>query len=154
MAWITLTPALVQNRLTAAELAAMKTAAIGAGQTGDGILAACIDAVVREVRGHVGGCQRNALGEVGTIPDELEHAALALVRQRMGNRLPGLARLFADDSRKAEYEDAQKLLASVARCQFAIVAPITEAPAQPGAEIVRIIRAPRRTASRETLAGL
>jgi phage gp36-like protein len=129
--WITLTEALVANRMTGAELTAMKTAALGGGQSGATVLADCISAVVREVRGYVAACATNTLGDGETIPQELEHAALALLRQRLANRLPGMAKLMQDDARKAEYDDAVRLLRDVAACRFAIISPDEPASEQP-----------------------
>lgn len=129
--WIALTEALIANRFSGPELTAVKTAALGAGQSGAALLADCISAVVREVRGYVAACATNTLGEGMTIPAELEHAALALLRQRLANRLPGMARLMNDEARRAEYDDAVRLLRDVAACNFAIVGPTEVAPEQP-----------------------
>lgn len=155
MAWIELTEALVLNRLAAAELAALKTAAIGGAQTGAGILADALSAVTREVRGYVGSCQRNTLGEAGTIPDELESAALALVRRHLFTRLPGMKSLF-DELRQKELEQAIALLRDVAACKFLLVAPVTPAPEaqQPAGVGVTLVASRTRVATRETMAGL
>src|SRR4051794_29328669 len=92
MAWITLTETEVQNRLAKAELTALKSAAIAAGQTASAILAAAIAAVVGEVRGYV--AKKNTLGAAGTIPEELESTTLALIRRYLFTRLPGMKGLF------------------------------------------------------------
>lgn len=152
--WIELTEALIANRLTGAELTAMKSAALGAGQSGATVLSDAISAVVREVRGYVAGNKNNVLGDGETIPDELEHAALAVLRQRLGNRLPGLARLFAGEDRKAEYDDAMKLLRDVADGKFGIVPPTTEAAAQAGGPSVALVNSRSRVAKPSDLSGL
>ena len=155
MAWIALTEALVQNRLAAAELTALKSAALAGSQTSAGILADALGAVTREVRGYVGSCQRNTLGEAGTIPDELESAALALLRRHLFTRLPNMKALF-DELRQKELDQAVALLRDVAACKFAIVAPTDAAPTaeQPAGTGVALVASRTRVATRETMAGL
>lgn len=153
MAWIALTETLIASRLSGAELTALKSAALGAGQTGDQILADAISATVREVRGYVAANKNNTLGDGETIPDELEHAALALLRHRLGSRLPGV-KLFNDEARKAEYDDAVTLLRDVAAGKFGIVPPVTEAAAQAAGGGTQLINSRSRKATRETMAGL
>lgn len=129
MSWITLTEAHVLTKLSAPELAALKSAATGAGQADP--LPEIVAQVVREVRGHVAGCDKNTLGPAGTIPDELQGAALNRVRYELATRLP-VASLLTD-ARKESNRDALTLLQRVASCQFAIVQPETagEQPASP-----------------------
>lgn len=117
MAWITLTEAHLGERLAAAELAALQSAAVGAyGNTVPDVLAS----VVAEVRGRV--AVRYPLGEAGTIPEELKAAALAIARWRILSRLPGMKSL-QDDARRTEYVDGLSLLEAVANGKFLIVAP-------------------------------
>ena len=121
MAWITLTEANLGERLAAAELAALQSAAVGAyGNTVPDVLAS----VVAEVRGRVAANGRNQLGAAGTIPDELKAAALAIARWRILSRLPGMKSL-QDEARRSEYADALSLLAAVADGKFAILQPET-----------------------------
>lgn len=131
MAWITLTETHLGERLAAAELAALKTAATGAyGNTVPDVLAA----TVAEVRGRIAANGRNQLGAAGTIPEELKAAALAIARWRILSRLPGVKSL-QDDARRAEYNDALALLAAVARGEFAIIQPETPLDADTGAPV-------------------
>ena len=121
MAWITLTETHLGERLAAAELAALQTAAVGAyGNTVPDVL----DSVVAEVRGRVAANGRNQLGAAGTIPEELKAAALAIARWRILSRLPGVKSL-QDEARRSEYADALSLLAAVADGKFAILQPAT-----------------------------
>ena len=129
MAWIELTEAHLGERLAAAELAALQTAATGTfGNTVPDVLAS----VVAEVRGRVAACARNSLGPDGTIPDELKATALAIVRWRVLSRLPGMKAL-QDEARRTEYNDAVALLAAVAKGEFAIMQPTAPIEADTGA---------------------
>jgi hypothetical protein len=155
MAWKPLIAADVQERLTASELTALKTAAIAGSQTSAGIIAAAIERVTNQVRGYVAGCHNNTLGEAGTIPDELESAALAMIRRELFTRLPGMKGLF-DEPRQQEAKDALQLMRDVAACRFAIVPPASPAPEaeQAGGTGVVLINSRERIATRETMAGL
>lgn len=129
MAWIELTESHLGERLAAAELAALQSAAVGAyGNTVPDVLAS----VVAEVRGRVAANGRNQLGASGTIPDELKAAALAIARWRILSRLPGMKSL-QDEARRAEYSDALALLAAVADGKFAIQKPSEPIDADTGA---------------------
>jgi phage gp36-like protein len=148
MAWIALTAEDVARRLAAAELVALKTAAKSGSQDGDEILAEAIADVTTEVRGYVGACKSNTLGEGATIPDELKSAALALVRDYLFTRLPGLKALN-DEARQKEVERAVAKLKDVANCKLAIVPPATEAEDQPAGASVHSITTNTRVATRE-----
>lgn len=128
MAWITLTEAHLGERLAAAELAALQSAAVGAyGNTVPDVLAS----VAAEVRGRIAANKANALGASGTIPEELKAAALAIARWRILSRLPGMKAL-QDDARRSEYADAQALLSAVAKGEFAVEQPETPIEADVG----------------------
>lgn len=153
MSWITLTEARIANRLADAELTAVKTAAIGSGQTGSGVLADAIGAVTAEVRGYVAACSRNVLGDGATIPVELESAALALLRRYLFTRLPGMRALY-NDARERETDDALRLLRDVAACKFAVMQPETAAADQVGGPAAELVSSRERIATREGVAGL
>lgn len=125
MPWITLTSEGVKRRLTKPEIDKIPSVAKLTSQTAEGLLASATDEIVREIRGHVAA--KNQLGAAGTIPDELENAALALIRRVIFGRVPGLEDLFGE-IRKAECSDAQSLLRRVADGKFAIVPPESPAP--------------------------
>jgi hypothetical protein len=129
MSWITLTEAGVQTKLAGAELAALKTAALASGQANP--LPEVITQVTREVRGYVAACQRNVLGAEGTIPDELELAALNRIRYELATRLP-VASLLTEARRDAN-RAATEQLKDAAACRFLIVAPATPAADQAAA---------------------
>lgn len=153
--WITLTSSKVAERFAAAEFTAVKSASLQSGQTAAEMITEVIERVTNEVRGYVAACSRNLLGEAGTIPDELEDAALALFVYRFLTRLPNLKSLL-DDRRVKAYEDAVALLKNVAVCKFAIVPPTTAAAdaEQAGGGNMEVINSRVRRARREDVAGL
>lgn len=153
MSWISITATDVGRRLTAAELTALKTAAKAGDQDGDTILAEAIADSVKQVRGYVAACARNILGEGDTLPDELRGAVLALVRDYLFTRLPGMKALN-DDLRQRELERAVALLRDVAACKFLVVAPETAAPEQPGGPGFEVAESRTRIASPDKTSGL
>ena len=123
--WITLTSDDLKGRLSKPELDRIPQAARAVGITPDQIVASALAEVSREIRGYC--AVRFPLGPAGTIPDELEGAALALVRRVLFGRLPGLEDLFGQ-IRQNEVKDALALLVQVAAGKFQIVAPTSPAP--------------------------
>jgi len=121
MAWITLSITDVKPKLAGAELSALQTAALSAGQSDP--VVEMIAEVINEVRGYVAACNRNILGAGATIPDKLKSAALAMIRYRAATRLPGKA--FLSEDRVRENEAAIHLCEQVAACKFAIEEPDT-----------------------------
>ncbi len=119
MAWISITEDLVKTRLTGAELTALKSAALAPGQTG--VLTDVIGGVVKEWRGRIRRWHPLAAG--ATLPDELEHHVLAVIRYRLFTRLPGMKGLL-DELRVKEYDAAMKAQGELQEMAF-------EAPATP-----------------------
>lgn len=126
MAWITLSEGDVLTRLTGVELNALKTAALGTGQTNP--LTEVTAQVIREVRGYVSASTRNRLGTGTSIPDELHSATINRIRFELATRLP-VASLLTDARREAN-RDAIALLKECAAGRFTLVAPVTEAADQ------------------------
>lgn len=155
MSWISLTSTQAKARLAGAEYNAIKAAALNSGQDADTLVTDTLSRVVKDVRGYVGGCSRNLLGDGDTIPDELEDAALALFVYRFLTRLPNMKALL-DPQRVAAYGDALKKLEQTAACKFAIVQPTTPAAdeEQSGGGNMEVIASRTRVAKREGTAGL
>jgi len=130
MSWITITEALVEDRLSAAELSSLKTVSISDGGTP---LTDVISSVTNEIRGYC-GAGGYTLGSAGTLPDELQEAAVTIIRHRLALRLN--APNLINEDRRADYRDTLTMLRElVATGKFGIVAPATAAtdqPAQPG----------------------
>lgn len=152
MSWTALTEAKVIAKLSGPEIAAMKTAALQAGQASP--LTEVIDQVTLEVRGYVAACKSNVLGAAGTIPDELLGTAVSRIRFELATRLP-VASLLTED-RRAANANALALLRDVAACRFALVPPTTEAPAaeQAGPAVSPSISVTTRNFSREQQEGI
>ncbi len=123
MAWITITEAMVEDRMTADELSSLKTISASSGGTP---LTDVVSGVTNEIRGYVGagGYPR---GAGATIPDELLEAAVAIIRYRLILRMP-LEKTLLTPGREKDKEAAVDLLRNmVATGKFGIEAPTTEA---------------------------
>ena len=153
MAWKTLTIAALKTRISGSEFEALSSAALGSGQDAETVVEDVLSAVVKLVRGKVAACRANVLGEGDTIPDELEDAALAIARNRVFTRLPGMGALN-DDTRRDEVRSAERLLDSVAACTFLIEQPADVSPQVIAGPAVEVITTPTRTATRQTMQGL
>jgi hypothetical protein len=123
MSWITITAADVEPRLSDEELTQYRRDFETTGKPDP--LAGIITQVTNRIRRAVakGG---GTLGAGATIPDELLHSAIAIIRYNLCTSLPG--GLLNDDRRK-EYENAQEELADVAQDAAGIVAPTSESTA-------------------------
>lgn len=150
MSWQPITEADVVTKLSGPEIAAMKTAALKAGQVNP--LPGIITQIVGEVRGYVAGCDANVLGAGETIPSELLGTAISRIRFELATRLP-VPGLLTEDRRKAN-DNAITLLRDVARCTFKIVGPVTASADQPGGPAVQVASSTKRRATREKLSGL
>lgn len=113
-------------------------------------LAAIISQVIREVRGYVG--RSNPIGLDGTIPDELQTAANALVVYRYVSQLNSGS--LITEARKTAYEDAMKQLRDVAKGDFLIQLPTNYNPQQPAGDSFEVARVQRRRATDRNTSGL
>ena len=116
--WITITEAHLLNRLSGTELGKLRGAALAAGQADP--VQPTIDEVTAYVRGFVG--RRFTLGDGNTIPLELLRPALALIVMEFIARVAGI-NIDPKGERKAEADQAQKVLDSVADGRIAIETP-------------------------------
>lgn len=122
--WINLTPDSLNGRIAAPEIAKV-TQMAGNGLTVQQV----IDQVVNEVRGYV--AKAGPVGLPGTIPDELQDAALSIIILRYVSQVPGASQqTFATESRKTAAENARLLLRDVAARKFLVTPPETAAPEQ------------------------
>lgn len=153
MAWKTITTTEVEDRLAAAEYTALTTVAKRAEATATSLVEDAIEDVVRLVRGFVAACRQNTLGAGQTIPNELDGAALALIRRHLFTRLPGMGDLY-DESRQKETSDALSLLRDVARCNFVIEQPATATTETVASPEIGTVRSVSRQSTRERMTGL
>lgn len=119
MAWIEIAEADLLTVLAGAELGGYRAAALASGQADP--IAATITQVVNLVRGYVGGCKQNTLGEGATIPAKLLAPALDILAVAIPKRVGAAPKPV----RKDAHDAAIKLLEQVAACRFDIEEPVT-----------------------------
>jgi len=121
MAWQTIAAEDLQEKMTGAEVGALQTAALASGQSDP--IPNIITRVIDEVRGYIaaGGY---ALEDGSFIPSKLVDATLTIVGWRAALRLN--VKVLLSDARRAEYEQALRLLARVGDGKFAIEEPTIE----------------------------
>jgi hypothetical protein len=149
--WTTITDAHILGKSAGGEVAAAREAALADGQTDP--VPGIVEQVVREVRAAVATCERNTLGPVGTIPDELLGAALNRIRFECATRLPGGA--LMDEDRRTANRDALRMIERAAECKVTIEQPDTASPEviASGASL-QVATNNRRVARRSDLRGL
>jgi hypothetical protein len=116
MAWIPLDSDDVLNSLSDAE-----QSQFAAAPSAQADLSNLVVTVTNQVRGKVNAARRNQghLGPTGTIPDELQAAALSIIRYKLLTHLPG-TQLITED-RRTDHRDALGLLDAVARGEMVVV---------------------------------
>jgi phage gp36-like protein len=125
MPWINLTEAHLLEALTARELDSLRTVQIADDQVDP--VPEVLARAASEVQGYVG--TRYAVGQAGTVPDQLLSSAIAIARWRLIGRLP--TKIMATESRRQEYEDALTQLRDVAAGKFALSVATEPADDQP-----------------------
>jgi len=152
MAWIELTESLLEDRLTADELSALKTVSVSGSATP---LADVVSGVTNEIRGYcsAGGYPR---GAGATIPDELLEAAVAISRYRLIVRLPAQKMLMTEDRRTEKNDAIQMLRDLVATGKLGIEDPATQADAvrPPGHDISVVVDGTQTEITRHDMRGL
>ena len=132
MAWVAITEADVLTVLSGPELAAYRSVALAGGQADP--VAPIIGQVVDLVRGYVGGCTSNQLGEAGTIPAKLLQPALDIIAVRIPRRV----RKDPTQARQDAHDQAIALLEKVSNCDFDIEEPVTPSTEETAAGTPRI----------------
>lgn len=152
--WVALQALDLLSGLTSPEYNAVRTAAIGGGQTGDSIVAEILGQVTTEVRGRVAACPKNPLGLAGTIPDECKAAAVDLAIYRICKRIPGKAVLTQE--RTDANSQAISFLRDVAACSVALVPPVDIAPGieQAGSTAAQVVSGTSKKFTGRKLNGL
>ncbi len=142
MAWNPLTADAFRDKLTKAEYTAITSIAVQDGKTWADVLDEEITRTANLVRGYTPNNTPQGTGE--TIPDELQDAALAVLRMKFFTRLPALKGLWSE-ARNQEYLQAIDLLRDWAGKRFRVVPPEDAAPTQAvaGAAAAKIIPDPR-----------
>ena len=122
MSWRAITEADILERLSGAELSALRAAALADGQADP--VAGSISRVTELVRGYVAACASNTLGAVGTVPERLIEPALDLLVVAISARAGGTLMDPTGERAKAKAA-AITLLEQVAACKFAVDVPAT-----------------------------
>ncbi len=151
--WIAIAENTLDDYLVAAQMTAVKTVALKAGQTNP-VTRITADVVAR-VRNKVASCEHNNISaDVTTVPPELKWATCYLIIEELQVRLPGLK---LTEEQKAQVERALKELDRVADCKEAISTPsepiVPDVQSGPPAVVVQ--GDPRvRFVTRRTMQGL
>lgn len=147
MSWITPSADDAKTRLTGAELAAYRTAALAAGQA-DPLTQVMLDAV-NEARGYIaaGGY---AMGAAGTIPPQTLAPALAIICYRLATRLP----IGVKEDRRKQYEDALAYFRDVAAKRTLIEQDTTGEMAPGATSVVVSSRGATRAVTSAGMRGL
>lgn len=122
MAWLPITYLHVEAALSGPELQAYRRVAGNAAGEDDDKLAEVIKQVTNEARSHIEDCAENKLGADGTLPERLHYHAVAIIRNRLMNRL-GMA---ISKGREDEFDAAMKYLHRVSECKVKIERPDAE----------------------------
>lgn len=136
MPWITVTEDDLLAVINGKELSGYRAAALGQGQPDP--VAPTINQVIDLVRGYVGACRSNTLGEGNTIPSKLLGPACDLIVVRIMGRIMRPP----DATRKEAADRAITLLEQVAQCKFDVESPVVAA-SEPSAAPSPHICAPR-----------
>lgn len=94
----------------------------GSDENPENKLSAILIQVTTRIRGQVAACTANTLGSDGTVPDEVEDAAVAIARHRFLSSVPNFDEAQGE-MRKEEYRDAIRFMQDVAKCLVSIVPP-------------------------------
>lgn len=138
-AWIQITIEDLEDYLLAAQIAAIRTAALSDGQD-DPVEQAIID-VTQEIRTYVANCDGNDLSaNTAAIPPVLKRHACYLVLEAAQMRIPALE---LTDNQVRMANNARSLLTKVSECKFDVETPDDpvsssgEVQSQGGATIVK-----------------
>jgi hypothetical protein len=151
-AWITIAVSDLNDYLVAAQVNALRSAALGSGQSDP--FTNVMQAVTNRVRAKILSCDRNQVSATSyEVPPELKTQTIWLILEAMQSRIPGLK---LTDEQKTLVTKAEKDLDDVAACDFAITTPTT--PLTPSGVArgneVELVSSRTRTATPAKLAGL
>jgi len=119
MSWIVITAADLNDYLVGAQAAAVRTAAVAAGQA-DRFTKVMPDVAAR-IRNEIESCSRNRLESTSnSIPPELKTIACHLILEAMQAGIPGLA--LTEDQRTL-IRDGRDYLKRISKCEIAVTAP-------------------------------
>lgn len=134
--WDSVTEAQLKTRISAVELDLYRKAFDEPG--GEDPVQAVIDIVCERVRGSVGACSSNVLGQAGEVPSTLLDVTLSLIVWRIMERAMGRIQ-DPTGSRKASAEKAERVLESVEKCEGPVIPAPTENPTTLGPNGLSIV---------------
>jgi phage gp36-like protein len=149
-AWIVIVASDLDDYLVAAQMEAIRTAALGSGQTDP--FARVMPDVAQRIRAEIEACATNSLSAtVNSIPPSLKRHACALIIEAMQPRI--LLPLTEDQQQAAK--DAKEWLKRIAECEIKVEVPPDpiESTFQQAGQI-EVVRKTDRVATRETMGGL
>lgn len=126
--WITITEDHVREALADGEYDVFSNLALTPGS--DPVVGGCIRRVVNRVRGEVAASGRYTLGPAGTVPPELESAAIHLLRRELATRIPQAGITF-DKLREMGIADAVEQLKDARKGELGITPPETPSTSMP-----------------------
>lgn len=151
VAWIVIVVADLNDYLVGAQVEALRTAALAAGQA-DPFTKVMPDIAAR-MRLKIESCARNRLSATANaIPPETKWIAAYLILEAMQVRLPGLR--LTEDQRN-QIAEAKKQLDRIADCKDVVSEPLD--PEESGAQQaggITVVSSTTRTATREKMDGL
>lgn len=117
--WLLLTPADLNDYLVAPQVAALRAAALGDGQT-DPFLRVMPD-VAHRIRAEIQGCPRNRVSALpNSIPPDLKAIACLLILEALQARIPGLC---LTSEQKILIADGRDYLKRISQGRVPIEAP-------------------------------
>ena len=150
MSWLSLTPDDLRETKVAALVTALRSAALGSGQTDP--LPGIIQTVVDRIRAEIAGCKNNQLdADTTKIPASLRHIAHRMIIAAAKGRLE---LPLKEDERNALRDDT-RYLERISTCAIPVenpANPITADVQQPGS--ITVINSRTRRATSNTMAGL
>lgn len=118
-AWITITAADLNDYMVAAQVSALRTAALGSGQTDP--FGRVMPDIVERIRLKIQSCPSNRLSATAqTIPPELKWAACYLILEALQVRIPSLK---LTEDQKNQVDRAVTQLDRIADCKDRVSEP-------------------------------
>lgn len=149
--WITVSEEDLNDYLVAAQMNALRTAALAVGQSDP--FENIMPAIAQRMRLKIASCARNRLSATAnSIPPELKWIAAYLIIEAMQGRIPSLR---LSDDQKTQISEAKKQLDRIADCKDVVSEPTDpeESVAQQSGGI-SLVSSTTRAATREKMNGL
>ena len=148
--WITIATSDLNDYLVAAQVSALRSAALAPGQTDP--FGRVMPDIAERIRMKIQSCANNQLSAVdNTIPPELKWVACYLIIEALQVRIPGLK---LTDDQKNQVDRAVTQLDRIADCKDKVSQPDDAVQPDVAGAPLQIVCQPVRTTSRDTLQGI